>query len=105
MLKLLLADPRDIAKLSRRGRARRRDTVDGCIMQHDIGRDTARSRHFRTPRPERADQRGVARFALASGYSDIAAPGFGPAGAAWGLLAQHYFGLAFQDAARGLRQF
>jgi hypothetical protein len=39
-------------------------------VQHDIGRHAALARHFRTPRPERADQRWISGFTLAGGLFD-----------------------------------
>src|ERR1700739_3771942 len=56
MFELLVADTRDIAQLRRRDGWRCRDGIDRGVVQHDIGRDAALARHFRTPRPEGTDQ-------------------------------------------------
>src|SRR3954447_15559909 len=108
MFEFLVADAGDAAEFTWRGRARGRDSVDRGIMQHDIGWHAALARHVGTPSPERCEQRWIVGLARASGCgNEIATTEFGSAGAnarAWGFLAQHHLGLAFQDAARALGQ-
>src|SRR5882724_1942751 len=75
MFELLVADAGDATELCQRCRARRRDAVQGCIVEYDIGRHAALARDLGTPRPQNAEQSRIAGFSP-SGRSgcNIAAP-------------------------------
>ena len=75
MFELLVADAGDATELRQRCRTRRRDAVQGCIVEYDIGRHAALARDLGTPRPENAEQSWIAGLRPSGGPGrNIAAP-------------------------------